>query len=153
MRRSEKEITDRAEIDGIIRQCKVCHLGLCDGNQPYVVPVSFGYDGQAVYIHSARMGRKVDVLRNNNRVCVEFEIVQDLITGPQACDWSVHFKSVMGFGTAVQVDDPAEKRVALALLMAQYTDGEFTFPADMLARTAIIKVALETLTGKKSAPV
>lgn len=153
MRRREKEITDRTAIDEIIRQCSVCHLGLCDQGQPYVVPLSFGYDGKAVYFHSAKLGRKLDVLRQNDRVCVEFEIVQDLITGPAACDWSVHFKSVMGFGRACIVEDPEQKRGALALLMAQYTDGQFTFPHDMLTRTAIIMVELDSVSGKQSAPL
>ncbi len=110
MRRHEQEIIDRTEIDEIIRQCPVCHLGLCDQGQPYVVPLSFGYDGKAVYFHSARLGRKLEILRHNNRVCVEFEIVQDLITGPTACNWSVHFKSVMGFGRAHILEDPDQKR-------------------------------------------
>jgi len=150
MRRHEQEIIDRTEIDEIIRQCPVCHLGLCDQGQPYVVPLSFGYDGKAVYFHSARLGRKLEILRHNNRVCVEFEIVQDLITGPAACNWSVHFKSVMGFGRAHILEDPDQKRVALALLMAQYTEGQFTFPDDMVTRTAIIMVELNSISGKQS---
>jgi hypothetical protein len=54
MRRSDREITHRERIDEIIRGCEVCHLGMADRDQPYVVPVSFGYDGQDVYFHSGR---------------------------------------------------------------------------------------------------
>ena len=45
MRRSEREITNRTEIDAIIRSCQVCRVGLADGIEPYIVPMSFGYDG------------------------------------------------------------------------------------------------------------
>ena len=48
MRRKEKEITDRREIDGIMRSCSVCRLGLARENVPYIIPVSFGYDGAAI---------------------------------------------------------------------------------------------------------
>jgi nitroimidazol reductase NimA-like FMN-containing flavoprotein (pyridoxamine 5'-phosphate oxidase superfamily) len=47
MRRTEKEI-GRAEIDAIIRRSQVCRLGLSDQGEPYVVPLCFGYDGQAL---------------------------------------------------------------------------------------------------------
>ncbi len=150
MRRREKEITDRSDIDAVIRQCQVCHLGLTDGDQPYVVPLSFGYDGEAVYFHSAKLGRKIDLLQSNPRVCVQFEINDGLITGPEACDWSTAYRSVMGFGTACLVEDPAAKHSALALLMAQYSPGEFTFSPTVVDRTAIIKVTLDLVTGKRS---
>jgi nitroimidazol reductase NimA-like FMN-containing flavoprotein (pyridoxamine 5'-phosphate oxidase superfamily) len=68
MRRSEREIKDRAVIDAIIRQCLVCRLGLSDGEEPYIVPLCFGYDGEALYVHSASDGRKIDILRKNSRV-------------------------------------------------------------------------------------
>ncbi len=153
MRRKDREINDRTVIDEIIRGCQVCHLGMSVDDQPYVVPLSFGYDGDAVYFHSALLGRKLDILRQNPRVCVEFERAGDLVTGPQACNWSVQFASVVGFGTAHFVEDPADKRAALSLLMAQYTGGEFHFPDGALERTTIIKIQLESLTGKHTKTV
>ena len=149
MRRQDREITDRDQIDAIIRACPVCHLGLVDDGQPYVVPVSFGYDGRHVFFHSSTLGRKIDILQRNNRVCVEFEINDGLITGPQACDWTTAYRSVIGVGTAELVADPAEKREGLAVLMAQYADGPFTFGDQMVQRTAVVRVTLESVTGKQ----
>ncbi|MCW8984119.1 MAG: pyridoxamine 5'-phosphate oxidase family protein, partial [Thermoanaerobaculales bacterium] len=60
MRRRDKEITSRQEIDEIIRSALVCRIALADRDEPYVVPVSFGYDGDALFIHTARSGRKID---------------------------------------------------------------------------------------------
>ena len=45
MRRKDKEITDRDDISQVIRKCQVCRIGLAMDNKPYIVPVSFGYDG------------------------------------------------------------------------------------------------------------
>ena len=43
MRRNEKEIKDLSVIESIIKKAKVMRLALCDGNQPYIIPLNFGY--------------------------------------------------------------------------------------------------------------
>jgi nitroimidazol reductase NimA-like FMN-containing flavoprotein (pyridoxamine 5'-phosphate oxidase superfamily) len=95
MRRSEREIKDRALIDAIIRQCQVCRLGLSDGEEPYIVPLCFGYDGETLYFHSAPEGKKLDILRNNSRVCFEFDIPEGMREAEQGCRWGIDRKSVV----------------------------------------------------------
>ena len=56
MRRKEKEIKDTAEIEEILSKAFVCRLGLCDNGRPYVVPLCFGYEDNALYIHCAKEG-------------------------------------------------------------------------------------------------
>jgi uncharacterized protein len=149
MRRSEKEIKDRTAIDAIIRQCRVCRLGLSDGEEPYIVPLCFGYDGEALYFHSAPEGRKIDILRKNNQVCVEFDISGGMKEAEQGCKWGITYRSVIGFGTAELVDDREAKQKALKILMAQYSDKEYAFPDDVVTKTAIIKVVIARITGKQ----
>ena len=153
MRREEKEITDRAEIDAIIRSCKTCRLAMSDGDQPYVVPLCFGYDGSALYFHCAPEGRKLDILRANPRVCVEFDIAGEVAEASRACSWGIGFQSVIAFGIALFVEEPEEKRTALGLLMAQYArpGQEFPFPDASVIHTTIIKVPIDQITGKQSA--
>ncbi|MDP6113299.1 MAG: pyridoxamine 5'-phosphate oxidase family protein [Planctomycetota bacterium] len=150
MRRSEKEIKDRSLIDSIIRSCQVCRLGLCDGREPYVVPLSFGYDGQALYLHAASEGRKLDILQENSRVCIEFDIVHEVVEAEDACSWGIKYQSVIGFGTAEIVEEMEEKRRGLALLMSQYSDKEFSFPDAAVQRTCVMKVTIDSITGKQS---
>jgi nitroimidazol reductase NimA-like FMN-containing flavoprotein (pyridoxamine 5'-phosphate oxidase superfamily) len=150
MRRDEKEIKDRAEIDSIIRRSQVCRLGLSDNGQPYVVPLCFGYDGKVLYFHCAKEGRKLDILRRNDRVCFEFDVVAGLVEADQACNWGIRYQSVIGFGTAQVIEDVAQKRTALICLMAQYSRQAFVFPPDMLTRAAVVKIEIESLTGKQS---
>ncbi len=96
MRRNEREIKDRKDMDGIIKRCRVCHLALCDDGQPYVVPLSFGYDGEYLYFHAAREGRKIDIIKRNSRVGFEFDILHDIVTAKQACNWRAKYESVIG---------------------------------------------------------
>jgi uncharacterized protein len=150
MRRKEREIKDRGAIDAIIRECRVCRLGLADGGQPYVVPLSFGYDGASLYFHGASTGRKVDILRSNNKVCFEFDILDAMRPSDEACRWSVSYRSVIGFGTAELVETPDAKRTMLAFIMAQYADGSCSFSDEAVQRTTVIKVHIVSITGKQS---
>lgn len=150
MRRNEREIKDRTVIDTIIRQCRVCHLALSDGEEPYIVPLCFGYDGETLYLHSAPKGRKIDILLKNNRVCFEFDIPEGLREAEQGCRWGIKYRSVIGFGTAEMVNNPEAKREALKILMAQYSDKEYTFPEDVVTKTAVIKVVIARVTGKQA---
>ena len=54
MRRAEKEIKDQTDIDNIIKEARVCRLAMADKDQPYVVPLNFGYDYPYLYFHDAR---------------------------------------------------------------------------------------------------
>jgi uncharacterized protein len=149
MRRTDREITDRSEIDDIIRQCQVCRLGLTDGVEPYVVPLSFGYDGRALYFHCAREGRKLDILRKNSRVCFEFDILDGLVTGDAACQWGMAYRSVIGAGQGHIIEGSDEKCQALAILMKQYADAAFTFPDAAVDSVAIIRVDISSISGKQ----
>ena len=137
-------------MDAFIRDCDVCRLGLCDRGEPYIVPMCFGYDGNAIYLHCAVEGRKVDILRRNNRVCFEFDHMISMVEADVACSWSIRYRSVVGTGNAIFVDDPQEKRLALAHVMANYSSAAYTFPDQALARILVIRIAIETINGKQS---
>ncbi len=123
MRRRDREITDRGEIDDVVRRCRVCRLGMVDDGQPYVIPMSFGYDGEFIYLHSAPEGRKLEILRKSNRVCVEFDILKEVETSDQACEWGMAYEGVIATGEAEILEDADEKRRGLASIMSQYSGG------------------------------
>ena len=148
MRRKEREITVRDEIDGIIRRCRVCRLALCDGTRPYIVPLHFGYDGRFLYFHSAGEGRKIDMIRKNNRVCFEFDILHDIIEAEQACDWGSKYESVIGSGTAEIVDTLEAKKDALGWIMRQYGSDNRDFAEASLGKTLVLRVSILEISGK-----
>jgi len=148
MRRQEREITDRGAIDAIIRRCRVCRLGLSDDGQPYVVPLSFGYDGTHIYFHAAHEGRKVDILKRNSRVCFEFDLLEELISADKACNWSMRYQSVIGFGSAEFVTEPGAKIAALNCVMDQYSGRSWTFGEQEVAATLVVRVRIDEIGGK-----
>jgi len=150
LRRKEKEITDKSEIESIIRKSLVCRLGLADNGTPYIVPLCFGYKDNSLYFHSAKEGRKIEILRRNNEVCFEFDIDSEIKSGKGACAWGMKYRSVIGYGTATLIEDPEEKRKALDVIMAQYADGAFEYSEKVFGKALVIKVEIESMTGKKS---
>jgi hypothetical protein len=150
MRRKEKEIKDPAIIQAVMKEATVCRLAMADDSGPYIVPLCFGRRNNTLYFHSAHKGRKIDLLRNNPRVCFEIDTAARVLEGESACDWGMRYRSIIGFGTAVFIEEPQQKRRALDIIMAQYAEGGFEFPDNKLAATAVFKVEIESMTGKQS---
>ena len=148
MRRNEREITDRKDIDDIIRRCRVCRLAMFDDGQPYIIPLNFGYDGRSLYFHTAPEGRKIDIIKRNNRVGFEFDILHDIVTAEQACKWGAKYESVMGSGTAEIVDDLEAKKEALEWIMRQYGNGAWKFPEEILRKTLVLRIRILEISGK-----
>jgi nitroimidazol reductase NimA-like FMN-containing flavoprotein (pyridoxamine 5'-phosphate oxidase superfamily) len=148
MRRNDREIKDIKEINGIIRRCRVCHLAMCDDGQPYIVPLNFGYDGRFLYFHVAPEGRKIDIIKRNDRVCFEFDILHDIVTAQQACDWGAKYESVIGSGTVEILADLEAKKEALEWIMRQYGKGTWTFPEEILKKTFVLRVRINEISGK-----
>ena len=150
MSRSEREISDRSEIEAIIAKARVCRLAVSDGALPYVVPMNFGYRDGVLYLHSAPSGRKIDAIRRNPRVCFEMDVDCEIAGGAAPCDWTMQYRSVVGFGSAEIVEDPAEKRFGLGVIVEHYTHRPFDLPEEKVRRTAVIRVTVDGMTGKRS---
>ncbi len=202
MRRKDREITDRAEIDAVLNEATVCRIGLADNGEPYVVPVCFGYDGTFLYLHSAPEasnlsgssrvsfltesdgmknlsgssrvsfltesdgmknlsgssrvsfltesdGKKIAMIRKNPRCCFEVDICDRVIEGDKPCSWGMRYRSVIGFGRADILKDPEEKRHGLNCIMQHYGGETFVFSDRDLASVTVIRIAVESITGKK----
>ena len=150
MRKGEREIRDQAEILAIMNEALVCRLGLSDEGSPYVVPMNFGLGEKCLYLHCAGEGRKLDILRRNDRVCFEMDLLREIKRSPTACGWGACYKSVIGFGRAVLVENPSEKGAALDRIMEHYgAPAPFSYEDDILAKTAVIRIDIDSITGKR----
>ena len=153
MRRADREIKDPIKIKEILDKAKILHLGLFDNGYPYIVPLHYGYqysgDELRFFMHCAKEGHKLDLLRADACVCVELESSVELVPGGDtACNYGSTYASVIGRGRAEIVEDAGEKALGLRLLMKNQTGRDFKFPADTLSNVAVIKVTVEEFTAK-----
>ena len=151
MRRKDKEISSMDEISQVIKKCQVCRLALSQDDVPYIIPVSFGYDGKTLYFHSAKDGKKIDILSINNNVCFEFESgVEVIVDETKPCNWSFSFQSVIGFGKAEELSSPEDKIKGLKHIMAQYSEKEWNLDTLPLNGLRIWAINITSMTGKQS---
>ena len=148
----EREVTDPGEILEILDKSMVAHVGMVDGDEPYVVPMNYGYTKEngklVVYLHSATRGKKLDMIRANPKVF--FEIDCDLVPfeGELPCQYGLSYSSVMGKGVARIVDDVEEKKKAMSILMKTQTQKDFTFEDRLVSIVAVIRIDVEAYTAK-----
>ncbi|HDQ41327.1 MAG TPA: pyridoxamine 5'-phosphate oxidase family protein [Desulfonatronum sp.] len=153
MRRNEKQITDLLEIELIIAKANILHLAMVDGVDPYVVPLNFGYAKGVFYVHGAAEGRKIEVLRCNSRVCFALHAPAELKSAKTPCAYGMIFESVIGFGQAEIVVDQDEKFKALRGIFRQANvnpEHIADFSAEHLAQTAVLRITVRSMTGKRS---
>jgi hypothetical protein len=150
MRRADREITDEGAIDGIFHEALVGHLGLCDGDEPYVVPMNFVLCGSALYLHCAHEGRRMDILRKNPKACLQTEVGTALTAGPHPCDYGMDYRSAIASGTVRVVGDNDEKNRALVALMKKYAGEDFShaFSEKELAGVTVLCLDIEEKRGK-----
>jgi len=149
MRRSDREITDRQVIDGILRAGKVMRIALVDGDRPFLLPVFYAFDGKALYFHSAQSGSKVEIMKKNPNVCFEVSLDHGFVADQMACDFEARHRTVIGQGTVRFVSDTEEKTRALDAIVAHFTDKHFDYPAENLKRTLVVRVDVGTISGKQ----
>lgn len=152
MTRRERQITDEVQIRHILDTARVLHLGMVDGDEPYVVPMNYGYiwEGElpVIYLHGARRGRKMDVLRQNPKVFFEMECDVQPFSDAVACKYGMAYASIMGKGLATVVEDVAEKQRSLQILMQTQVGKKFSFTEKLADVVGVIRIEVESLTAK-----
>ncbi|MBQ8210091.1 MAG: pyridoxamine 5'-phosphate oxidase family protein [Clostridia bacterium] len=152
MTRREKLITDTETVTQILNKSKVLHLGLVDGDEPYVVPMNYGYTFEneklTIWLHGARNGRKYDIIRNNPKVCFEMCCDIEPFEGEVACKYGISYSSLMGKGVATIVEDVEEKKAALSVLMKTQTEKDFEFNDKLASVVGIIRIDVSDFTAK-----
>ena len=155
MRRKDREITDINDKIAVIAKCNVCRLGLSDNNYPYVIPLNYGYTFEneklSLYFHSAKEGKKIEIIQKNNNACFEVDCDGKLIEGEKACNYSYEFKSIIGTGKIIFLETSGEKTAGLNILMKHQTGKEIThnFTEDELSNICVYKMTVEEFTGKQ----
>ena len=152
MTKRELQITDLNQIQAILDTAKVLRLGLAVNNEPYVVPMNYGYtmeDGRlTLYLHSALRGKKLDMLQANPKVFFELDCDLKPFDGVKPCQYGLSYSSIMGRGEAVLVEDVEEKMKAMTVLMKTQTGKDFSFNEQLVSIVAVVRIDVAEFTAK-----
>lgn len=146
-----RKLTFKPDIEAIIKKCDACSLSMVDDHgMPYVIVMNFGYSDNHIYFHSARTGRKIDILLKNPNVCIAFSTDHELrwVNEEVACSWGMKYRSVIACGKVEFIDDPDKKEEALSVIMEHYSDKAFSFNAPAVKDVMVFRVKAETLEGR-----
>ena len=148
----EARVTDPKQIRHILDTAKVLHLGLAVDNEPYVVPMNYGYTMEdeklTLYLHSAVRGKKLDMIQANSKVFFELDCDQMPFEGRVPCQYGMVYSSIMGRGTATLEEDPEAKMQAMSILMKTQTGKDFTFNERLVSIVTVIRIDVQEYTAK-----
>ncbi len=123
MRRKDRAITVREDIEEIIDMAEVFRIALNTEGAPYIVPLNFASewdDSLKFYFHSAREGRKLDLIEADGQAGFQIDLDHILTTDENPCEWGMKYRSLMGSGEITELLDADEKTRALKLIMKKY---------------------------------
>ena len=158
MRRKDREIFGKEEIEPILQECKVCRIAMIANGKPYVVPMNFGYtwddDGLTLYFHSGLQGKKMDALKKDPRICFEMDIQKGLTSGgDNACRYSYAFSSIVGEGSVVFAQNNDEKRAGFEHIMLHQTGKSgWTYGDAHLSVTEVFWVKADSFEASRKIP-
>ncbi len=152
MRRSDREIKEPDKIIEVMKKCDVCRLALNDEGYPYILPLNFGFrveDGKVVlYFHGATEGTKYQLIDRDNRASFEMDCSHRLVMKEDSGSCTMEYESIIGRGLVEIVTDYDKKKEALDILMSQYHQEDFRYNEAVIARTTIMRLTVQNMTGK-----
>ena len=151
MRRKDKEITDRQSMENVLKEAEIVRVAMIDDGEPYLVAMNYAYADGSLYMHSAREGRKIDALKKNNKIAFQTEIDFKILLKTEASNCTTRYMSVFGTGRAFLIENRTEKIKALDAIMTKHSGSAASgYPEKVLGMMLVIRVDIETMTGKKS---
>lgn len=153
-RRKDRAMTNSQEMERLLERMPVGRLAVTTEEGPYLVAVNYLFWEGCIYFHSGLTGRKMEALRDDPRVCFMVDEIGPQVLWERGCGISQVYKSVICFGNAEIVEEPLEKERILAKMVQKYVPSGYAFPAmneENIQRTAVIKIAIESMSGKENA--
>ena len=143
---------DLDTINAILDAGFLDHVGFCVDGQPYVIPTLYGRDGEGLYLHGSAASRMLGRLETGLPSCVTVTLVDGLVLARSAFHHSMNYRSVVAFGTAHKIDEPAQKTRALRIISEHLIAGRWNdvrIPSEKeLKATAVLKFSIEEASAK-----
>lgn len=141
------------EINDLLGTAQVGYLALSKDNQPYLVPLNFVYDRQAVYFHCAPEGRKIEYIKANPRICFQTGETGSPISGDSPCSHNYSYRSVIVEGLVEEVTAADEKEKILRMITAKYAASEVAggpISSARIANTGVYRITPQVISGKRN---
>src|SRR5271154_6662806 len=152
VREPQRAVYDREAVNQILDEAFLCHVGFVADAQPYVIPTSYGRDGDVLYIHGSAASRMLRNLDKGVPVCITVTLLDGLVLARSVFNHSMNYRSVVILGTATLVDDPAEKLAALRALSEHIIPGRWDDarqPNDKeLKQTSVLRLPINEFSAK-----
>lgn len=154
MRREDRRVINRNELEDIIKSSKVCRVAMNDEDGIYILPVNFGYtftnDELEIFFHGAKVGKKVDILSKGNvHVGFEMDSGHESVAGEHACSYSFKYQSIIGKGYASIIVDKNEKIKAFNQFMHNQAGKSFDSTDKMLEDVLFFSIKATSYSGKR----
>lgn len=154
LRRKERAMKTAREMEQLLECMPVGRLAVTTAEGPYIVAVNYLFFEGSIYFHSGLAGRKIEALQADPRVCFMVDEIGPQVLWERGCGVSQVYRSVVCFGKAEFVDEPVEKKRILEHMIQKYVPARYAFPAmdaQNIAKTAVIRIAIESMSGKENA--
>ena len=151
-------LTQREDIEAILRECTTCRIAMIAGGRPYIIPMVFGYrwddEGLTLYFHCGLRGRKNRALHENPVVCFEMDIEGKLMgSGPVANRYSRAFSSIVGDGRVEFAESLQARRRGFAHIMLHQTGrDDFIYENAYLAVAEVFRLRVESFRAVRKLP-
>lgn len=143
-------MTDQRIIQELLSSAEICRLAMVDHGEPYIVPLNYGFRDHALYVHSAAAGRKIEVLKQNSRVCFEVESDSAIVRHDEPCHWGTQSRSIIGYGHVEILTDYEDKKRGLDVIMEHYgKTGPNEYDEKQVQAIVILRIVIESVTCKQ----
>ena len=152
MKRTKQEITDQTLLNEILSSSEICRLGFVDKNRAYVLPFNYGYQDKCIYIHCAKEGKKIDLIKENNIVCFEIEHTAKIERYEKACKWTTTYRSIVGYGKVEIIEDEKLKRKGLDIILKHNgadNTNDLNYEKKQVDAMLVLKIEITELSGKQ----
>jgi nitroimidazol reductase NimA-like FMN-containing flavoprotein (pyridoxamine 5'-phosphate oxidase superfamily) len=151
-RTKQRALSDRASVHAVLDAGMIAHVGFCTDGQPFVIPMLYAREGNALVLHGSIASRLITTLGGGIAACVSVTLVDGLVLARSHFHHSVNYRSVVAFGRASLVSDPLDKANALARFVDALIPGRAaeSRPADRneLAATHVLRFEIEDASAK-----
>jgi len=152
VRESDRGVYDRDTINRILDEGFLCHVGFLADGQPFVIPTSYGRNGNVLYVHGSAASRMLRNLDRGIPVCITVTLLDGLVLARSVFNHSMNYRSVVILGTATLIDNPEEKLAALLALSEHILPGRWDDSRQPnekeLKATAVLRIPIEEFSAK-----